>query len=165
MSDKSIYEWWLYLHPLHTYIAFLDTIFSLLNNNSREKTIHPYTIIPLSGGTRNEWQIEIWVTNHFKILSPYYTWCLSWTTYYLTIQNNPFGETNSSASSIAPDDPYSILMKRLCIFAHTIIPTSFLIHISCNALLDLSNIMTREKRILIWLLINYLIKLTNYLTN
>jgi hypothetical protein len=165
MSDKLRYEWRLYLTPFTTPIAFLDTIFSLLNNNSREKTIHPYTIIPLSWGTRNEWQIEIWVTNHFKILSPYYTWSLSWTTYYyLTIHDNPFGEKNSSAYSIAPDDPSSILMKRLCIFAHTIIPTSFLIHISCNALQDLSNIMTtmtREKRILIWLLINYLIKLTN----
>ena len=62
MSDKSIYEWWLYLHPLHTYIAFLVTLFSLLNNNSREKTIHT-PLYPFPGGPemsdklRYEWQI------------------------------------------------------------------------------------------------------------
>jgi hypothetical protein len=67
------------------------------------------------------------------------------------MQNNPVGETNNSTSSIALDDPSSILMKRLCIFALTIIPISFLILISYNVHPDLSNAttMTREKRILI----------------
>jgi hypothetical protein len=46
MSDKLRYEWRLYLHPFTTPIAFLVPIFSLLNYNSREKTIHTYTIIP-----------------------------------------------------------------------------------------------------------------------
>jgi len=138
--------------------------------------IHPYflssvivqerKLYTLSRKSRNEWQIEIWVANHFKILYTYYTWSLSWTTYYLTMQNKPFGEKNNSIYSIALDDPSSILMKRLCIFARTIIPTSFLILILYNAHLDPSNVMTmltREKNlILIWLLINYLIKLTNY---
>ena len=120
-------------------------------------------LFSLSGNSRNEWQIEIWVTNHFKILCHYYTWTLSWTTYYLTTQNNPVGETNSSTFSIAPDDPSSISIKLLCIFALTIIPTSFLTLLLYNARTDLSNMMmTREKRILIWLLINCLIKLTNY---
>ena len=161
MSDKLRYEWWLYLHPLHTSFAFLHTLFSLLSCRSREKTIHT-PLYTLSGNSRNEWQIEIWVANRFKILCAYYIWSLSWTIYYYHImQNNPVGETNNSSSSIALDDPSSILMKRLCIFARTIIPTSFLILLSYNAHLDLSNMMTREKRILIWLLINYLIKLTN----
>jgi hypothetical protein len=64
--------------------------------------------------------------------------------------NNPFGETNNSTYSIALDDPSSILMKRLCTFALTITPTSFLTLLLYNELLDLSNMMmTREKRILI----------------
>jgi len=141
---------------------FCPPLFSLLNNNSREKTIHPHTIIPRSWDSRNEWQIEIWVTNHFKILSAYYTWTLSWTTYYLTTQNNHVGEKNNSTFSIALDDPSSISTKRLCIFAHTIIHTFFLTLILCNGYVLLSNTITREKNlILIWLLINYLIKLTN----
>ena len=120
-------------------------------------------LYPLPGNSRNEWQIEIWVTNHFKILCAYYTWSLSWTTYYLNIHNNPFGEKNSSTSSIALDVPSSISTNVLCIFALTIIPTSFLILLLYTRYPDLSNttMMMREKRILIWLLINYLIKLTN----
>jgi len=148
---------------IYTCIAFCSPLFSLLSCRSREKTIHT-PLYPLSGKSRNEWQIEIWVANHFKILSSYYTWSLSWTIYYyLTMQNNPVGETNNSTSSIALDDPSSISTKVLCIFVHTIIPTSFLILISYNAHLNLSNAttMTRKKRILIWLLINFLIKLTN----
>ena len=139
---------------------FVRHIFSLEQQLKRENYTH--TIIPLSWEPRNDWQIEIWVANHFKILCAYYTSCLSWTTYYLNIQNNPFGEKNNSTFSIALDDPSSILMKKLCIFVRTIIPTSFLILLSYNAHLDLLITMKREKRILIWLLINYLIKLTNY---
>ena len=149
------------LAPFHTNPSpFGALIFSLEQQLKRENYTH--TLYPFSGNSRNEWQIEIWVTNHFKILCLYYTWSLSSTTYYLTTQNNPVGETNSSTFSIALDDPSSILMKRLCIFAPTITPTSFLIRISYNTLQDLSNMImttTREKRILIWLLINYLIKL------
>jgi len=162
MSDKLRYEWRLYLHTFIASFAFSAPLFSLFSYRSREKTI--YTIIPLPGNSRNEWQIEIWVTNHFKILSPYYTWSPSWTTCYQPTQNNPFGETNNSTSSIALDDPSSISTKLLCIFAHTTIPTSFLILLLYNAHPELSNTtmtITREKRILIWLLINYLIKLTN----
>ena len=130
MSDKLRYEWRLYLHTFTTPFAFWHTLFSLFSYRSREKTIHP-PLYPLSGKSRNEWQIEIWVTNHFKILSTYYTWSLSWTTYYyLNIHNNPFGEKNNSSFSIALDDPSSILTKLLCIFAHTIIPISFLTLIS-----------------------------------
>jgi hypothetical protein len=137
-------------------------IFSLEQQLKRENyTPAPTPLYTLPGNSRNEWQIDIWVTNHFKILYPYYTWTLSWTTYYLTTQNNPDGEKNNSAFSIALDDPSSILMKRLCIFAPTIIHISFLILILCNAHPHLSTMITREKRILIWLLINYLIKLTN----
>jgi len=140
---------------------FFTLIFSLEQQLKREN--YTQTIIPLSGKSRNEWQIEIWVANHFKILSSYYTWTLSWTTYYYhTMQNNHVGETNSSTSSIALDDPSSILMKRLCIFAHTIIHISLLILLLYNGYALLFIMMTREKRILIWLLINYLIKLTNY---
>jgi hypothetical protein len=69
------------------------------------------------------------------------------------MQNNRVGEKNSSAFSIALDDPSSISTKVLCIFVHTIIPTSFLILLSYNVHPDLLNaartMMTREKRILI----------------
>ena len=128
---------------------------------TQERKLHT-PLLPLSGNSRNEWQIEIWVTNHFKILSAYYTWTLSWTTYYyLTIPNNPFGEKNNYTFSIALGDPSSISTNVLCIFALTIIPTSFPILLLYNGYALLSTTMTREKRILIWLLINYLIKLTN----
>ena len=143
------------LHHIHRILAPL--IFSLEQQLKREN--YTPTIIPLPGNSRNEWQIEIWVANHFKILCAYYTWSPSWTTYCHRMQNNPFGEKNNSTSSIALDDPSSILTKLLCIFAHTIIPTSFPILLLYNAHPDLSNTMKREKRILIWLLINYLIKL------
>jgi hypothetical protein len=63
--------------------------------------------------------------------------------------NNPFGEKNNFTFSIAPDDPSSILMKRLCIFALTIIHISFLILILYNGYALLLIMMTREKRILI----------------
>ena len=139
-------------------------IFSLELQLKRENYTH--ALFPLSGNSRNEWQIEIWVTNHFKIFCPYYIWSLSWTTYYLTMRNNPFGEKNNSTFSIALDDPSSISTKVLCIFALTIIPTSLLILLLYNAPFALlsnttTTTTTTEKRILIWLLINYLIKLNN----
>ena len=74
-------------------------------------------------------------------------------TYYLNMQNNLFGEKNNSTFSIALGDPSSILTLILCIFARTIIPTSFLTLLLYNAHLYPSNVttmmMTREKRILI----------------
>ena len=153
------------LAHLHHTLRLFWTLYFLSWTTTQERKLYTHTpLYPLSGKSRNEWQIEIWVANHFKILSTYYTWSLSWTTYYyLNIHNNPFGEKNNSSFSIALDDPSSILTKLLCIFAHTIIPISFLTRISYSARPDLSNAttMTTEKRILIWLLINYLIKLTN----
>ena len=154
MSGKLRYECRLYLHTFTAPIALCSPIFSLLSCRSREKTIYT-PLYPLPGNSRNEWQIEIWVANHFKIFYPYYIWSLSWTTYYLTMRNNPFGEKNNSTFSIALDDPSSILIKVLCIFAPTIIPTSLLTLLSYNAHTDLSNtttMMMREKRILIILL-------------
>jgi hypothetical protein len=109
-------------------------------------------ILPLYWDFRNEWQIEIWVANHFKILSAYYIWTLSWTTYYITIINNPFGEKNSSTFSIALDDPSSISTKILCIFALTTIHISFPTLLLYTAFALLFTPMMREKRILIILL-------------
>ena len=124
MSDKLRYEWRLYLHTFIAHFAFCPPYFLSSVIVQERKTYTP--LYPLPGNSRNEWQIEIWVTNHFKILCAYYTWSLSWTTYYLNIHNNLFGEKNSSTFSIALDVPSSISTKALCTFAHIIIPISFL---------------------------------------
>jgi hypothetical protein len=64
MSDKSRYEWRLYLHPLHTHFAFLDaTIFSLEQLLKRENYTPVYHYTPfratpeMSDKLRYEWQI------------------------------------------------------------------------------------------------------------
>ena len=61
MSDKSRYEWRLYLHPSHI-LRLLTPLFSLFSYHSREKTIHPplYPFLgtpEMSDKLRYEWQI------------------------------------------------------------------------------------------------------------
>jgi hypothetical protein len=56
MSDKSRYEWWLYLHPFIAPIAFFTPYILSLELSFKRENYTP-TIIPPS------WELQKWVTN------------------------------------------------------------------------------------------------------
>ena len=154
-------------------IAFRWARFSLLSCLPREKTTDthysPFLGSPeMSDKLRYEW--HCWAdartndgnarTNDSRavqtILLHYCIWNLNVCLCPCPAQtlNNTFGAKNSSTFSTAPDDPSSISTKVLCIFAHTIIPTSLLILLLYNAPFALlsnttTTTTTTEKRILI----------------